>query len=282
MAGKEQQGQTRLSILGRADAGRELYALELLAGKNTALHRLHPGAKLISCVLFMATVISFDRYSLGRLCPFLFYPCVLIALGELPPSLLVKRTALSLPFCLFAGLSNLVLERGAAFSIGRLTISLGFLSFWALILRTLLCVAAALILIATTPWTALAAQLRRFRVPAIFVTLLELCYRYIGTLLAESDSMYTAYKLRSANTKGVALSHMGSFVGHLFLRSAVRAERVYAAMKCRGYSMKTPSVSAFPCRAADAVFLLAVASFCALFRFVDLPLLAGRLIGGFL
>ena len=271
-----------MSIPGRAGADRELYALELLAGKNTAVHRLHPAVKVISCVLFMAAVISFDRYSLGRLCPFLFYPCILIALGELPPALLVKRTALALPFCLFAGLSNLVLERGAAFSIGRLTVSFGFLSFWALILRTLLCVAAVLILIATTPWTALAAQLRRFHVPAVFVTLLELCYRYIGVLLAESESMYTAYKLRSVNVKGVALSHMGSFAGHLFLRSVFRAERVYAAMKCRGYSMKTPPVPASPLKGADAVFLFAVAAFCALFRFVDLPLLAGRRIGALL
>jgi cobalt/nickel transport system permease protein len=270
-----------VGIKGGADVGRELYALELLAGKNTAVHRLHPGVKVISCVLFMAAVISFDRYSLGRLCPFLFYPCVLITLGELPPFLLAKRTVLALPFCLFAGLSNLFLERGAAFSMGKLPVSFGFLSFWTLILRTLLCVAAVLILIATTPWAALAAQLRRFHVPAIFVTLLELCYRYIGVLAAESDSMYTAYKLRSAKIKGVALSHMGSFVGHLFLRSVVRAERVYAAMKCRAYSIKAPPVSAAPLNGADMVFLLAAAAFCALFRFVNLPLLAGRWVGSF-
>jgi cobalt/nickel transport system permease protein len=267
---------------GRADVDRELYALELLAGKNTAVHRLHPGVKVISCVLFMTAVISFDRYSLGRLCPFLFYPCVLIALGELPPALLVKRTILALPFCIFAGFSNLILERGAVFSIGKLPVTFGFLSFWALILRTLLCVAAVLILIATTPWTALAAQLRRFHVPAVFITLLELCYRYIGVLIAESNSMYAAYKLRAPNTKGVALSHMGSFVGHLFLRTSFRAERVYAAMKCRGYSMKTPPVTATPLKGVDALFLFAVAAFCALFRFVNLPLLAGRWIGGIL
>jgi cobalt/nickel transport system permease protein len=267
---------------GGAEAGRELNALELLAGKNTVVHRLNPGVKAAVCVLFMVTVISFDRYSLGRLCPFLFYPCVLIVLGELPPSLLIKRTALVLPFCFFAGLFTLVLERGAAFSIGRLTISFGFLAFWALSLRILLCTAALLILVATTPWNALAAQFRRFHVPAVFVTLLELCYRYIGVLLAESFSMYTAYKLRSVNIRGVALSHMSSFVGHLFLRSFARAERVYDAMKCRGYSMKTPPVSAVPLKGEDAVFLLAAAAFCAFFRFVDLPLLAGRLIGGFL
>jgi cobalt/nickel transport system permease protein len=271
-----------MSITGGADAGRELYALELLAGKDTAVHRLHPGVKAAACVLFMASVISFDRYSPGRLCPFLFYPCILIALGELPPSLLFKRTLLALPFCLFTGLSNLALERGTAFSIGKLPVSFGLLSFWTLILRTLLCVAAVLILIATTPWTALAAQLRRFRVPAVFVTLLELCYRYIGVLIAESDSMYTAYRLRSPAAKGIALPHIGSFVGHLFLRSAARAERVYAAMKCRGYSMEAPPARAAPFKSADVIFLITVTAFCAVFRFADLPLLAGRWIGSLL
>jgi cobalt/nickel transport system permease protein len=143
-------------------------------------------------------------------------------------------------------------------------------------------VAAVLILIATIPWTALAAQLRRFHVPAIFVTLLEVCYRYIAVLVSESLSLYTAYKLRSVNAKGIALSHMGSFVGHLFLRSAARAERVYAAMKCRGYSMRTPPVSAAPVKAADVVFLLTVTGSCALFRFVNVPAFAGRWIGRFL
>jgi cobalt/nickel transport system permease protein len=232
--------------------------------------------------VFIAVVISFDRHNLGRLCPFLFYPCIIIALGELPPALFVKRTLLALPFCLFAGLSNLILERGVAFSLGKLPVSFGFVSFWTLILRTLLCVAAVLILIATTPWMMLSAQLRRFHVPAIFVTLLEVCYRYIVVLVSESESLYTAYKLRSVNVKGVAMAHMGSFAGYLFLRSAARAERVYAAMKCRGYSLKTPPVSTMPLKAADVVFLLIVAGSCALVRLVNVPAFAGRLIGRFL
>jgi cobalt/nickel transport system permease protein len=125
---------------------------------------------------------------------------------------------------------------------------------------------------------ALAAQLRRFHIPAIFVTLLEVCYRYIAVLAAESGSMYTAYKLRSVNAKGVAMVHMGSFVGHLFLRSAARAERVYAAMKCRGYSLKTPPVTAMPVKGSGIIFLFIVSAFCALFRFVNVTVLAGKLI----
>jgi cobalt/nickel transport system permease protein len=140
-------------------------------------------------------------------------------------------------------------------------------------------VAAVLILIASTPWGNLSAQLRRFHVPAIFVTLLELCYRYIAVLLGESGAMYTAYKLRAGRAKGIALAHMGSFVGHLFLRSISRAERVYAAMKCRGYSMNSPRVSSRKLRVADAACLFSIISLCVLFRLFDLPLLAGMFMG---
>jgi cobalt/nickel transport system permease protein len=253
----------------------EFYALEVLSGKDTVVHRLHPGVKILSCVVFMGVVISFDRYSLGRLCPFLFYPCIFIALGELPPALLVKRTLLALPFCLFAGLSNLVFERGPAYTLGEFTVSLGLLSLCTLMLRTLLCVASVLILIASTPWVSLSAQLRRFHASAIFVTLLELCYRYIAVLLGESGAMRTAYKLRALRAKGIALAHMGSFVGHLFLRSAARAERVYAAMKCRGYSLESPRVPLREFTGGDAGVLFSVTAFCVLFRVFNLPLLAG-------
>jgi cobalt/nickel transport system permease protein len=258
---------------------REFYALEILSGKDTVVHRIHPGVKIISCVIFMVTVISFDRYALGRLCPFLFYPCVFIALGEIPPGLLIRRAILALPFCLFAGLSNLFLERGPAFTLGNIAVSFGLLSLCALVLRTLLCVAAVLVLIATTPWVSLSAQLRRFHAPSIFVTLLEVCYRYITVLLGEADAMYTAYRLRAGNVKGIAMTHMGSFTGHLFLRSTARAERVYAAMKCRGYSMEISRIPSRPLAAGDVLVLFFVAALCVLFRLIDLPLLAGVWMG---
>jgi cobalt/nickel transport system permease protein len=250
----------------------------------------------------MVTVISFDRYALRPLLPFLFYPSILIALGELPPALLFRRAALALPFCLFTGISNCVFERDAAFYAGSLGVSFGFISLCTLLLRTLLCVAAVLILIATTPWPRLFSQLRRFRVPGVFMTVFELCYRYSAVLLAEAHSMYTAYLLRSRGAKGVAMHHMGSFVGCLFLRSVDRAERVYSAMQCRAYGseyspdsrkqvnacsfkttvLKEPQWYAGNCRSltsADALFPALTVPLCVLCRFLDLPAALGHLIG---
>ncbi|GHV73017.1 hypothetical protein AGMMS49940_03190 [Spirochaetia bacterium] len=252
-----------------------LYTLEQLSAGRSGLHRLHPGVKLIATLFFMVTVISFDRYSLGRIIPFLFYPCILIAWGDIPPALLLRRTAIALPFCLFAGISNLIFERGIAVHLGSFAVTYGFLSLITLLLRTLLCVAAVLILMAVTPMCRLAAQLRRFHIPAIFVSLLEISYRYIAVLMTEASSMYTAYILRSGGAKGIDLKHMGSFVGHLFLRSADRAERVYAAMKCRGYDLDCAPTQRKPVNAADITFLVLVCALCVLFRLADISAILG-------
>jgi cobalt/nickel transport system permease protein len=256
----------------------ELYSLEQLSAGNTLLHRLHPGVKIFATLFFLAAVISFDRYSFGRLLPFLFYPAVAMALAGIPVTALLRRTALALPFCLFAGVSNLFLEGNPALVVAGIPLSYGLVSLFTLILRTGLCVLAVLILAAVTPFTRLSGQLRAFYVPPIFITLLEILYRFIPVLLSEGASMVLAYTLRGGG-RGIRMSHMGSFAGFLFLRSADRAERVYAAMKCRGYSLKPPPKNHRPLRLRDGVFLALVCGFSLLFRMVDIPLLLGSGLG---
>jgi cobalt/nickel transport system permease protein len=215
-----------------------LYALERLAAGGTVVHRLHPAVKLVCTAAFIVTVSSFDRYAFVKLAPFVFYPTVMMALSETPYSMLIRRFLIALPFCLFAGISNIIFDSEPAFRVGAVAVSLGALSFATLLLRTYLCVMAVLLLIATTRMTELTAQLRRMRVPAMLVAIFELTYRYIGVLLDEAGSMYTAYSLRGAGKKGIEMRHMGSFLGQLLIRSFDRAERVYAAMRCRGYDME--------------------------------------------
>lgn len=52
--------------------------------------------------------------------------------------------------------------------------------------------------------------------------------------------MMRAYHLRSLKQNGLEMRHMGSFTGQLLLRSIDRAERVYAAMQCRGFDGRFP------------------------------------------
>jgi cobalt/nickel transport system permease protein len=182
----------------------------------------------------------------------------MMALAELPYKLMLSRVLIALPFCLFAGISNVIFDS---------TVNLGVLSLATILLKMYLCVMAALLLVATTPFTEITAQLRRLHVPMVFVLVFEMTFRYIGVLLEEVCSMTTAYKLRNGNKKTLEMRHMGSFVGQLLLRGFDRAERVHAAMRCRGYSLNHIPPPPRRLQCTDALALIAVCLPSLLLRF---------------
>ena len=198
-----------------------LYSLEQLAAGNSAVHRVKPLPKLIVTLVYLVCVLSLDRYAPARLAPYLFYPVTVMALAEVPFGMLLRRSLVALPFCLFAGLSNLLIDGN-------------IVSLFVLLARTLLCTGAVLLLVAVTPFSELTGALRALRVPDLLVTLLEMVYRYIGVLVGEAAEMLTAFRLRAGGAKWPRVQEFGSFVGQLLLRSTDRAERVYHAMQCRG------------------------------------------------
>ncbi|MCL2102108.1 MAG: cobalt ECF transporter T component CbiQ [Fibromonadales bacterium] len=234
----------------------ELNALEQLSGGDTYAHRLNPAAKLLATAVFIITVISFGRHALMLLVPYVFFLTLLMILSETPHLILLKRFLVALPFCFFAGISNVIFEPAPY----------GLISFFTILLRAYLCVMAALLLVSVTPFCEIANSMRRLRVPGVFVAVLEMTYRYISVLLGEAYSMYIAYSLRNAGKKGIRMRDMGSFAGQLLLRSFDRAERVYNAMKCRGYVLNAIPQNRQNFASKDFIFLILVCIFCLAFR----------------
>ena len=58
--------------------------LDDLARKETSIHRLHPLVKLLTTLVYLIVVVSFGRYEISSLLPFVFYPVLIFALAELP------------------------------------------------------------------------------------------------------------------------------------------------------------------------------------------------------
>lgn len=245
---------------------RTVHQFETLALGKTVIHKLHPLTKLCTALAFIIAVVSFGRYDFAALAPFLFYPVIITALAEIPYRALIPKLLIALPFCLFGGLSNMLFDRSTAWLLGGVPVSYGTVSLLTILLKMYLSVSAALLLTATTPLTELSAQLRRLHVPYIFVMILEMTYRYIGVLLAETNSMTTAYQLRSGSKKALEMRHMSSFVGQLLLRGFDRAERVYAAMQCRGYSRAELAPARHTLRITDGVILAGAPALFLLFR----------------
>ncbi len=259
-----------------------LYALEQLSGGKTAIHRLHPIAKLLATAVFVVLVISFDRYATLRLAVYVFYPTLMMAVSETPYHMLMKRFLLTLPFCLFAGVSNLLLDTNTAYVGGGVAVSFGTVSLVSILLKAYLCVMAVLILVATTPFSGLTAALRRLSIPQMFITVFEMTYRYLAVLAGEAAAMRTAYALRGAGRQAVEIRDMGSFAGQLLIRSIDRAERVYHAMVCRGYAPGAQVRATDKITLKDIGFLIAVCVLCVVFRIIGPVELFLKIFGGIL
>lgn len=263
-----------------SDAMADLYTAEQLAAKDTPVHRLHPLAKLLTALAFVVAVVSCDRHQPLRLAPFAFYPVLLSAMADLPFGRLCRRAALALPFAVVAGASNLFFDTAPVARLWGMPVSGGVLALCSVVFKAYLSVLALLILTATTRLNDLSAQLVRMKVPSVMVTVLTMTYRYLSTLMGEVFSMSAAYALRSPFSKGVKLAHMGQFAGQLLIKSADRAERVYAAMKLRGYAGPAIGRRGAKMGRKDWVYLTGVLAAVAAARLLDIPSALGTLLGG--
>ena len=218
------------------DNMKQLNTIEELAQKRTCIHKLHPMAKLAVTVVFIIAVTSSPGHNFALLLPYFAYPFIVGAMAEIPQKLLAERAVYALPFCLFAGLSNVLFERNTAIVICNIPFSFGILSFVTIILKTYLTVTSVLLLSATTPMNGIFSQLIKLKIPSIIVIQLSIMYRYITILADEASTLFNAYLLRSNGRKAIKIDHMGSFLGQLLIRSIDRAERVHRAMQCFGFN----------------------------------------------
>lgn len=250
--------------------------LDALARRDTPIHRLDPRAKLLATLLFVLCVVSFDKYELSALLPFVLYPVVLIAAADLPVGWLLKRLLWVSPFAVLLGLFNPLLDRETLLVVGPLSLSGGLVSFLSILLRFLLTVSAALLLIATTGFESVTAAMGRFKVPAVFTTQLLLLYRYGYVLVEETARMTRARSLRSGGRR-LEITELGPFIGQLLLRTLDRAERISLAMSCRGFTGTIRTIHPLRFGRADAAFLAGWSALFLLFRLVDVPTLIGTL-----
>jgi cobalt/nickel transport system permease protein len=250
--------------------------LDTLARQDTAVHRIDPRAKVITTVCFILLVVSFDKHTVAAMIPFLVYPLVLLTAGRIPLGFVLTRIAIMSPFAVLIGVFNPLLDREAMVQLGPWVITGGWLSFASILLRFLLTLSAALLLVATTGFNAVCLALERFRVPPVFVVQLLLLYRYLFVLARETARVLRAYHLRAIASKGVPLRVYGSLVGLLLLRTLDRAQRVYTAMRCRGFNGVIHAASPLRLRLADVVFVVGWCAFFAVARMYPLPQMLGR------
>jgi len=255
--------------------------LDLLAMRGTALHRLDPRAKVLTTLLFVVCVVSFDRYTIAAMLPFLIYPAALAAAGDLPTGLLLRKVVIVVPFALMIGMFNPLFDRQVVLQLGPLDVWGGWVSCASILLRALLTAGAALILVATTGFTPICAALEKLGMPQAFAVQLTFLYRYIFVLTDEAVRTARARQLRSFGKRGLELRQFGTLVGHLLLRTWERAERIHMAMLARGFTGEIHTVRRLGrFGRAELLFVAGWGALFLLLRLVNLPHLLGTLLTG--
>jgi cobalt/nickel transport system permease protein len=252
--------------------------MDTMASGDSLLHRLDPRAKLITTLIFLVTVVSYSKYSILALVPFFIYPMVMISAGGLPAGYFLKKVIQVSPFAILIGIFNPLIDREIIFHLGSIGISGGWISFLSILLRFFLTVTAALILISLTGFNTVCEALNRLGVPRPFVVQLLFFYRYIFVLVDEAEKMERARSLRSFNTRSRPFRVFISIIGHLLLRSFDRAERIYLAMRCRGFEGHIPIIREIRMQWKDFGFIAGWSILFILFRLDNIPVRLGVIV----
>jgi cobalt/nickel transport system permease protein len=134
--------------------------------------------------------------------------------------------------------------------------------------KVLLSVALASLISATAGWTAISRALSSFRVPDIFILVLDLAIKYISLLGGLVLDMLYALKLRSVGRNRDKTASLSGIAGTVFLKSKEAAEEMYAAMECRGFVGTYRTVSRARLSFADFAFFATNALIVSLFFYL--------------
>lgn len=210
------------------------------------LQKIKPGLKLTAMVILILGA-SLSRQITVLLALWLF-TLILMYLSRLPVIVLQKRIWCSIPLLtlLFtlpmtlnifvAGNPLLIIHQSAQASLYISQPGVIAVSF--LFLRVGLSLSLGIMLVMTTPVTDIFKSLQVIKVPALFIMIIEMTYRYLITLLAISIEMFEARSLRTVGSMPAKWqrAQVGSSIAALFARSMALSEEVYQAMSARCYT----------------------------------------------
>ena len=205
--------------LARWDARLRLVALLPLAFAFSAATQLHT----VPLMLGITTVFwLLSGIPLGNLLRRLRYPSVLVLCMAL--ALLLRQ------------------GNNPLFHIGRFGISQESAQAAALLLTRFYCILTlAFAFLSISPLLRIIEALRALRLPFIMVDMALLMARYLETLKQDLHNMKLATQLRGFRSKGWSMQTVKTqswLAASLLLRSYVRADGIYHAMRLRGYGQE--------------------------------------------
>ena len=196
---------------------------EEIAGTSGFLQSLDPRFKI---VFFLSAIVLTCLVKNVWCLAILYVISVMLAsLSRINILFFIKRVWFFIPiFALFIAIPAVFMQ--------------GILAAVIFVLRVTACVSFAVLLTITTRHNLLFKALRSLGIPNIFITTLDMTYRYIFFFVKVFEEMHIGLKSRLINDfdRKKAREWISSRIGFLFKRSIKMSEDVYMAMIARGYT----------------------------------------------
>lgn len=258
----------------------EIHHMDMVAGRDQWVNKIHPLVKLILTIIYIATVVSFQKYDVIGLLGMAIYLIAGFILAELSFKECLWRLRVVLPLVCMVGLANPFFDK-IPVQLGLIQINAGVISMLTLMMKGIFAVMASYFLIATTSIEKICYALRLIHIPKILVTQILLTYRYITVLLGEVNRITQAYSLRAPKQKGVHFKVWGSLTGQLLIRSIDRANDVFESMTLRGYQGEFYYIGeTIHMRWQDILYLVIWIGILWVFRTIPVIIVVGNLVGG--
>ena len=229
---------------------------EPFASGKSLLHRLDPRVRVVAATTFSIIVALSFKFSV--LVAALIAALTLLVVARLNTREVLKRMLVINGFVLLLWLIVPLTFPGEVISKwGPIKLYLpGVVLSAQITLKSNTIFLILISLVATMPFATLGHCLHHLGLPDKLVFLLLMSYRYVFVIEQEYRRLMRAAKIRGfrPTTSRHTYRTFAYMVGMLFVRSTDRAERVYQAMRCRGFRDKFRSLRQFRTTAVDGAF----------------------------
>ena len=234
---------------------------EPFAFGNSFVHQLDPRIRLMTACVY-SIVVALSR-NFQVLTAAVLISFVLVMLAQLSAREIIKRIIVVNSFTVLLWLVlPLTFHGPIALTLGPLTIyNAGIVMAAQITLKSNAILLALMALVTTMNFSILGYALNWLHVPDKIVHLLLMTYRYVFVIDQEYQRLIRAARIRGfqPRTNLHTYKTYAYLVGMLLVRSAVRADRVYKAMLCRGFKRKFYCLHEFNAGKHERLFVAAMA-----------------------
>lgn len=197
--------------------------IDRFSRNQSPIHRLSAPLKAGTALALIIVVVTAPMGAWWLFGVAALFLASIVLLSRIPVLFVLSRVLLLEPFALGGAMLSLFQPAGAVV-------------FATLMVKSTLCIATIVLLSNTMPFAALLNLLKKLGMPSLLVTTLGLMYRYIFVLVDEGERMRRARVSRTFSpNRRRRWSTLASVIGLLGIRSMERSERIFAAMRARGW-----------------------------------------------